>query len=139
RYQQAKFALFGMPGVEGVVVNIDDAAGRDVLGQLPEVCVDTYSLEAQAGATISAGDIHSRTYGLVFNLSVAERTAQIVTRLVGLHSISNLLLISGVLPQLGWSISGIARALSSLRSVGGRLQVVEVDGVQGEMAASEPM
>src|SRR5690606_26187071 len=26
RYQQAKFALFGMPGVEGVVVNIDDAA-----------------------------------------------------------------------------------------------------------------
>src|SRR5690606_6912023 len=59
---------------------------------------------------------------------------------VGMHNVSNLLLIAGVLGQLGWSVSRIARALSALRSVEGRLQVVEaVRCAPAEAEASEPM
>src|SRR5690606_10130230 len=125
RYKAAKFALFHRPGLSGAVVNIDDPVGRELALQIDGMSLDTYSLGVDASASIQAGDIHTGTYGLVFNLSIAERTAQIVTRLVGLHNVSNLLLIAGVLGQLGWSVSRIARALSALRSIGGRLQIVE--------------
>ncbi|MDX3896018.1 bifunctional UDP-N-acetylmuramoyl-L-alanyl-D-glutamate--2,6-diaminopimelate ligase MurE/UDP-N-acetylmuramoyl-tripeptide--D-alanyl-D-alanine ligase MurF [Pusillimonas sp.] len=140
RYKAAKFALFHRPGLSGAVVNIDDPVGRELALQIGGMSLDTYSLGLDASASIQAGDIHTGTYGLVFNLSIAERTAQIVTRLVGLHNVSNLLLIAGVLGQLGWSASRIARALSALRSVGGRLQIVEaLDCGRSEPDASEPM
>lgn len=126
QYKAAKFALFRRPGLKRVVINVDDPAGEELVQQLDPSLVDTYSLVAGGSASIQAGDVHVGTYGLVFNLSMAERTAQIVTRLVGLHNISNLLLIAGVLRELGWSLSRIARALSTLRSVDGRLQIVEI-------------
>lgn len=140
RYKAAKFALFHRPGLSGAVVNVDDPVGRELALRLEGMRLDTYSLGQEPSASILAGDIHTGTYGLVFNLSIAERTAQIVTRLVGLHNVSNLLLIAGVLDQLGWSVSRIARALSALRSVGGRLQIVEaLDCGQGDTGGSEPM
>src|SRR5690606_40206192 len=107
-------ALFHRPGLSGAVVNVDDPVGRELAAQVGAIRLDTYSLAPDAGASIQAGDIHTGTYGLVFNLSIAQRTAQIVTRLVGMHNVSNLLLIAGVLGQLGWSVSRIARALSAL-------------------------
>ncbi|NYT69058.1 bifunctional UDP-N-acetylmuramoyl-L-alanyl-D-glutamate--2,6-diaminopimelate ligase MurE/UDP-N-acetylmuramoyl-tripeptide--D-alanyl-D-alanine ligase MurF [Pusillimonas noertemannii] len=140
RYKAAKFALFHRPGLGGAVVNIDDPVGRELALQVEGMSLDTYSLGQDTSASIQAGDVHTGTYGLVFNLSIAQRTAQIVTRLVGLHNVSNLLLIAGVLGQLGWSVSRIARALSALRSVGGRLQLVEaLDCPAAESGASEPM
>ena len=139
RYKAAKFALFHRPGLEAAVVNIDDLAGRELAAQLDPAELDTYSQERGA-ASIQAGDVHPGTYGLVFNLSIAQRTAQIVTRLVGTHNISNLLLIAGVLARLGWSLTRIARALSGLRSVGGRLEVVEaLDSCSGEAGSDGPM
>lgn len=139
QYKAAKFKLFQREGLAAAVINIDDDAGRELAEQLELPSVDTYSLE-ERGASIGAGDVHTGTYGLVFNLSIAERCAQIVTHLVGTHNISNLLLIAGVLARLGWSVSRIARALSALRSVGGRLQVVEaVDCGRNQPAAEGPM
>lgn len=138
-YKASKFALFNRPGLDAAVVNIDDLAGRELAAQLESVEVDKYSLERGA-ASIQASDVHPGTYGLVFNLSIAERTAQIVTHLVGSHNISNLLLVAGVLARLGWSLSRIARALSALRSVGGRLEVVEaLECGSGVVASDNPM
>lgn len=139
RYQAAKFALFERPGLDAAVVNVDDAAGRELAGQLDSPCLDTYSL-VDGSASIVAGDVHIGTHGLVFNLSIGERAAQIVTHLVGTHNVSNLLLIAGVLQRLGWSLSRIARALSALRAVGGRLQVVDViDCGRSDKSADGPL
>src|SRR5690606_29690685 len=55
-------------------------------------------------------------------------SAQIFTHLVGQHNISNLLLVAGVLRELGWGLGRIARSLAVLRPVNGRLQVVEALG-----------
>ncbi|HLU20000.1 MAG TPA: bifunctional UDP-N-acetylmuramoyl-L-alanyl-D-glutamate--2,6-diaminopimelate ligase MurE/UDP-N-acetylmuramoyl-tripeptide--D-alanyl-D-alanine ligase MurF [Pusillimonas sp.] len=139
QYKAAKFSLFNRPGLQSAVVNIDDPAGRELVSLIRDIDLDTYSLDQNAGATVQAGDVHTGTYGLVFNLSMGERTAQLVTRLVGLHNVSNLLLIAGVLGQLGWSTTRIARALSALRSVGGRLQVVEAIDSGGTGSGGEPM
>jgi murE/murF fusion protein len=64
----------------------------------------------------------------MFKLSTGDGTAQLLTRLVGEHNISNLLLVSGVLQELGWELPRIARVLATLRSVEGRLQIVDAPG-----------
>src|SRR5690606_32243982 len=75
--------------------------------------------------TLTAQDIHTGAYGVVFNLVSYEGTAQLFTRLVGQHNVSNLLLVASVLQELGWDLHKIARILSTLAPVEGRLQVVE--------------
>ena len=126
-YKAAKFALFRWPGLRRAIVNVDDPAGVELLQSIGELDPSTYSLGQSESATIQARDIQTGTYGLIFNLVMPDGAAQIVTRLVGEHNISNLLLVAGVLQQLGWPLARIARVLSTLRSVEGRLQIVEPD------------
>jgi len=125
RYKAAKFSLFERAGLRGAVINLDDEAGRELAGIHGAETALTYSLGLDDSAILQARDVHAGAHGLVFNLVTPEGTAQIVTHLVGLHNISNLLLVGGVLRQLGWSLGRVARVLSSLRSVQGRLQLVE--------------
>src|SRR5690606_26127062 len=54
------------------------------------------------------------------------------------RDIANLLLVAGVLQQRGWDLSRIARVLGTLRSVEGRLQVVEPLGDAGA-AHAQPL
>lgn len=138
-YKQAKFALFQGHGLRGSVVNIDDAAGKELLAleniQGHRV---SYSLDAESGANFRAEEIQHNTNGLVFNLITPSGSAQILTGLVGQHNIANLLLVAGVLRELGWGLSRIARALAVLRPVPGRLQVVTAIGGNSSSKA-QPM
>jgi murE/murF fusion protein len=124
-YKQAKFALFGWPGLRRAVINADDAAGAELLHSLPSDMVLSYSMQAGLGADVQAEEIQTGPYGLVFRLRTLDGAAQLLTRLVGEHNISNLLLVAAVLQELGWDLSKIARVLATLHSVQGRLQVVE--------------
>lgn len=124
-YRDAKFALFDWPGLRASVVNVDDEAGRLLIERLKGRPVLTFTIEPETQADLSAQDIHAGTHGLVFTLSRSEGSVQMLTRLIGLHNVSNLLLVAGVLQELGWSLSRTARVLSELRSVEGRLQGVE--------------
>jgi len=129
RYKQAKFALFSRAGLRGAVVNADDAAGRELLeGAAPSGHRVGYSLRRDSEAAFRAEDIQHGANGLVFNLVTPDGSAQILTHLVGEHNISNLLLVAGVLRELGWGLSRIARALAVLHPVPGRLQVVTALG-----------
>lgn len=127
-YQRAKFALFAWPGLRGAVVNIDDPVGEALAATLPQATTLTYSVSGQAAAVVQAQDIHAGRYGLVFNLVTHDGAVQLLTRLVGEHNVANLLLVTGVLQQLGWDLSRIARVLAALHSVEGRLQLVEAMG-----------
>ncbi|MDS1142593.1 bifunctional UDP-N-acetylmuramoyl-L-alanyl-D-glutamate--2,6-diaminopimelate ligase MurE/UDP-N-acetylmuramoyl-tripeptide--D-alanyl-D-alanine ligase MurF [Pusillimonas sp. SM2304] len=128
-YRRAKFALFDWPGLRSAVVNADDPAGAELIGTLAPATTLAYSTRGKETAAVQAQDIHAGRYGLVFNLVTRDGAAQLLTRLVGEHNIANLLLVAGVLQQLGWDLSRIARVLGTLRSVEGRLQVVEpLDG-----------
>jgi murE/murF fusion protein len=125
RYKQAKFLLFERSGMRGAVINADDAAGAELLaGQAPSGHRVGYSLKAASPVPFRAEDLQHGTDGLVFKLVTPDGSAQILTRLVGEHNVSNLLLVAGVLRELGWGLSRVARALSVLHPVPGRLQVV---------------
>ena len=137
-YRAAKFALFDWPGLRAAVVNLDDEAGRQLYVTAPVARCVGYTLGHEPDAGLQAQDIQAGTYGLIFNLVTAQGTAQIVTRLVGEHNVSNLLLVAGALRELGWTLARIARALAALRPVEGRLQIVE-PAVAGEGAAALPM
>lgn len=127
-YREAKYALFDWPGLRASVINADDPAGAELLARLADRNTISYSVVAGRRADIIAQDVHAGPYGLVFNMASVEGSAQMLTRLIGLHNVSNLLLVAGVLRELGWTLSRTARVLASLRAVEGRLQVVEAEG-----------
>ena len=140
-YVQAKQKLFHWPGLQRAVINLDDAVGRDIAQAIRDenlLHLTGYSIEGGAGASVCATDIQTGGHGVIFNLVLAEGVAQIVTRLVGRHNISNLLLVAGVLQAMGWPLSRISRALVQLQSVDGRLQLVE-PVVSGEKSVAVPM
>src|SRR5690606_18731471 len=127
----SKFSLFDWPGLRSAVVNIDDPSGAQLLARLEGRNTVSFSLNAESGADIVAHDTHAGTHGLVFTLSRGEGSVQMLTRLIGLHNVSNLLLVAGVLQELGWSLSRTARTLPDLRPEIGRASCrerVEVGG-----------
>lgn len=129
RYKAAKFALFSRAGLRSAVINADDAAGVELLSApAPSGQRMGYSLRRDSGVAFRAEDVQHGADGLVFKLVTPDGSAQILTRMVGEHNISNLLLVAGVLRALGWGLSRIARALAVLRPVPGRLQVVTAVG-----------
>ncbi|UHL65824.1 bifunctional UDP-N-acetylmuramoyl-L-alanyl-D-glutamate--2,6-diaminopimelate ligase MurE/UDP-N-acetylmuramoyl-tripeptide--D-alanyl-D-alanine ligase MurF [Paralcaligenes sp. KSB-10] len=137
-YKAAKFALFGWPALRAAIVNVDDAAGKELYASVAVSDRLGYSLKRDSAAAVQAQDVQTGSYGLIFNLLMPDGAAQIVTRLVGEHNISNLLLVAGVLRELGWGLARIARVLVTLRSVEGRLQVVEpCDG--GDASIATPL
>lgn len=127
-YRDSKFALFDWPELRASVINADDPAGTDLLARLKGRRTVSYSLEAGSGADLIALDVHAGTYGLVFNISRSAGSVQMLTRFIGLHNVSNQLLVAGVLQELGWSLSRTARVLAGLRPVEGRLQIIEPAG-----------
>lgn len=124
-YKAAKFALFAQDGLRSAVINADDPAGAELLAMKGDIARIGYTIMRDVEAPFRAEDIQDGTEGLVFNLVSPQGSAQIFTHLVGRHNIANLLLVAGVLRQLGWGLGRIARALAVLRPVNGRLQVVE--------------
>src|SRR5699024_12720219 len=83
----------------------------------------TYSMNDPT-ADFYAEDIHPGADGQVFNLVGVHGTAQLLTHQIGLHNVSNYLLVAAVLNELGWPVSKIARIMASLTPVAGRLEIV---------------
>src|SRR5699024_3901999 len=96
------------PNLRLAVVNLDDAFGVQLKSEAQAQRILSYSTQ-DAQADLFAEDIHTAADGQVFSLVEAHGTAQILTRLLGAHNVSNLLLVSAVLLELGWPISKIAR------------------------------
>ncbi|MFJ1302675.1 bifunctional UDP-N-acetylmuramoyl-L-alanyl-D-glutamate--2,6-diaminopimelate ligase MurE/UDP-N-acetylmuramoyl-tripeptide--D-alanyl-D-alanine ligase MurF [Pseudomonadota bacterium AL_CKDN230030165-1A_HGKHYDSX7] len=139
RYEQAKAALFRWPGLRAAVVNADDAAGERLLASLPATLRVGYSVQ-DAPADLLARDLQATSHGQVFTLVTPEGEAQIVTRLLGKHNISNLLLVGGMLLKLGWPLSQVARELAGAAPVDGRLQAVPMPALpQMSPATSGPL
>ncbi len=129
-YKQAKLRLFSWPGLRSIVVNADDATGRELMQAGLAARVISYSM-SQPEVDLLAQDVHTGADGQVFNLVTAHGTAQILTHLLGEHNVANLLLVAGVLQEVGWPVSKIARIMDKLESVPGRLQIVTPSSTSG--------
>lgn len=124
-YERAKALLFTWPNLKLAVLNADDAAGLRLAEKSVANLTTTYSLDMGSAADIRALHYTFHDYGLSFMLRTPNGETQVISRLVGEHNISNLLLTVGVLEGLGWSLTRISRTLSKLEAVAGRLETVE--------------
>lgn len=139
-YKRAKFALFDFPGLQTAIVNLDDPAGEELFKRpLSATQRVGFSLRDSAAAQVKALDIHAGSHGLAFNLCGPNGTVQVLTRIVGEHNVSNLLLVSAVLAHLGWDLQRIARVLAALDPVQGRLEWVDPVLPQASSGSAVPL
>lgn len=138
QYEQAKMRLFHWPGLQHAVINLDDPAGERMFRDSRAENTIGYSLKSHADAKILAKEHRFYDYGLAFDLFSPQGEAQVLTRLLGEHNISNLLLVAGVLQAMGWELADVVKTISLLEPVPGRLQIVKGLDIEGE-AGMQPL
>ncbi len=134
-YENSKFHLFFRPELEKVIINLDDPSGfrllkNRLINRNRKIKVIPYSkckrLSSRKKRGLFATNISLDENGQSFTLVNFHGKIQIFTVLMGLHNISNLLLVAGVLQELGISLNAIKNRLSSVKPVSGRLEFVEI-------------
>lgn len=121
-YEAAKLRLFAHPGLQGVVVNVDDPVGVKVARTVGVPAV-TFSLSRQAdSASLTARDLSTNSRGAAFVLCENAECVSVQTQVLGAHNVANLLCVAGLLRQLGWSLSRVGVAFEKIEPVSGRLQ-----------------
>jgi UDP-N-acetylmuramoyl-L-alanyl-D-glutamate--2,6-diaminopimelate ligase len=130
-YGAAKARLFGRPGLKAAVLNLDDAFGRTLHGQLaPALQAVGVSSHGQPGAALQAQSQRFDNHGLSFDLVAGDESHPVRSPLLGRFNVDNLLAVAGVLYALGDSPATIAATLSRLQPVPGRMNRLGGDGVQ---------
>lgn len=136
RYQQAKARLFASAGLRNAIVNIDDEAGRDIAGQLSatdKTCAlkslsqancYTYSC-AQVAADIYAQNQEFTQQGMRAHIVTPWGQGELASQLQGGFNLSNLLAVIGAACAEGHALAAVLAAVAQLKSVPGRLQVVD--------------
>jgi len=131
-YEAAKAKLFTWPGLKTAVVNLDDAAGLRLLGQIPAgVAITGYTLKDVAAqpdidgvAILRAANLRSRHAGTEFHLASPFGTGTAKTQLVGRFNISNALAVLGALLAKGVALRAALDAIEALTPAPGRMQQV---------------
>ena len=122
RYGAAKSLLFFRAGLKAGVVNLDDAYGRDLFARLPHgVQRIGVSSRGQADASVRADALRLDGNGIGFDLVIGDEVQPVQSRLLGRFNVDNLLAVAGALRALGDSTADIARTLSRLAPIHGRM------------------
>lgn len=125
-YEEAKTQLFRNELLEHAIINLDDEAGRRIFDSSLAKSNIGYSVKLNPRAQIQASDQEFHDYGLSFHIKMPEGSCQVITRLVGAHNISNLLVLAGVLNCLDFSVEKIVEIIATIKPVSGRLEVVKI-------------
>lgn len=130
-YRAAKRALFDWPGLRAAVINIDDATGDAIAGELSGELsgvqgstLDLWTVSLQQPARLRAEGLRYDGGGLAFTVCEASARAEVRSSLVGQYNASNLMVVLGCLRALGVPLADAAAALPALQAVPGRLQRV---------------
>ncbi|MEJ1098038.1 MULTISPECIES: UDP-N-acetylmuramoyl-L-alanyl-D-glutamate--2,6-diaminopimelate ligase [unclassified Pseudoxanthomonas] len=133
RYGAAKAQLFDWPELKAAVINLDDAYGRELFALLPPALQRIgLSSRGQAGANVRAENLRLDSAGISFDLSIGEESHPVQSRLLGRFNVDNLLAVAGSLYALGETPVEIARTLSRLLPIHGRMNRLGGDTGQGD-------
>ena len=127
-YFEAKAALFKLPSLALVVINIDDEYGQMLIRTLAayEYKIFSYSLKND-WADVYATNIKTKASGIAFNVVYKEHVFSVQTQLIGRFNISNILSVVAVLIGQGYELASICRLLPQVFPVKGRMEVVDND------------
>lgn len=121
-YGAAKARLFQREGLQVAVINTDDAFGATLPGLLETgVHAITVSASGRDAAKVTARDVHLNEQGLGFTLRIGDDTVAVRSPLLGRFNVDNLLMVAGVLHGQGKDVEDIARVLSALQPIPGRM------------------
>lgn len=145
-YGAAKAKLFKDFQLKHAVINIDDSFGRELLTELlvkKSVTVWAYGLNQSSFKLLEK--IQDRFHAIYFeevlfqknayqcNVVVDDDQYQASIPVVGLFNLSNALAVLSTLIATGIDISDAVRKISSLRSVQGRMEIIDVNGGNAPM------
>ena len=136
-YEASKAALFDWPGLHGVVINVDDAAGQRYwqrVQQRPDIarlrCI-AYSIAGAFGANLRAENIAPQAAGTRFEVVHGSERHQVTIGVIGDYNVANWLACLGALlalpPCAGaapLSLSAAIDALRDVRAADGRVQLI---------------
>ena len=121
-YGAAKARLFDWPELKAAVVNLDDDYGRELQARIaPAVQRVGVSSRGQEGAALRAEALTLNAAGIAFDLTAGSEAHPVQSRLLGRFNVDNLLAVAGTLYALGDSVAEIARTLSRLQPIHGRM------------------
>ena len=126
RYWSAKAALFAWPGLQSVVINIDDAQGAMLAQQLQGGPLDVWSCSRTGPARLQAR-VLSSGQGLAFEVVEGQAVQTLYTGLIGDYNMDNLLGVIGSLRALGFDLTQAVQACGQLTAVPGRMERVPLD------------
>ncbi len=131
-YADAKAQLFRMPGLQAMVLNIDDELGRRLLA---EHCTGpggtdcwTYGMYGARKLTIpgdchiQARNVEASDRGLRFEVQVGSFQGRVSAPLLGVFQVANLLATLGTLLALGQAPAPAIAALGRVQGVPGRME-----------------
>ena len=127
-YWQAKQQLFGWPGLQAAVINIDDGHGARLAEALgSDASIDLWTVATTRiaqSARLRARHIAQHADGLCFEVIEADdgNVQRVQTTLFGPYNVSNLLGVIAALRTQGVPLADAARVCSTLAPVPGRLQ-----------------
>jgi UDP-N-acetylmuramoyl-L-alanyl-D-glutamate--2,6-diaminopimelate ligase len=133
RYGAAKAQLFDWPELKAAVINLDDAYGRELFERLsPALQRVGLSSRGQSGANVRAENLRLDSAGISFELAIGEESHPVQSRLLGRFNVDNLLAVAGSLYALGETAVEIARTLSRLLPIHGRMNRLGGDTGTGD-------
>ncbi|CAN5632975.1 UDP-N-acetylmuramoyl-L-alanyl-D-glutamate--2,6-diaminopimelate ligase [soil metagenome] len=128
-YGAAKAKLFAGRDLEAAVINLDDVFGRSLLAGLDDAAQRIgISGRGDDEATVAATDVALDARGIAFTLRIGGTRERVQSPLLGRFNVDNLLAVAGVLHALGEPATEIAKTLSRLQPVAGRMIRLGGDG-----------
>ena len=127
-YGEAKRRLLLWPELQAAVVNLDDDYGRQLFAELPQGlrALGLSSRDAE-GATVRASGLRLNPAGIAFELEIEGQRHPVQSRLLGRFNVDNLLAVAGALYATGEPLADIARTLSRLQPIHGRMNCLGGD------------
>ena len=123
-YWAAKRQLFAWPGLRAAVVNVDDARGALLAGELSAAPLDVWTCSVRGPARLAATNLGYVDGGLAFDLHEGDQRLAVRSTLIGDYNASNLLAVIGGLRAMGVPLADAVSVVPRLTPVPGRMQRV---------------
>jgi UDP-N-acetylmuramyl-tripeptide synthetase len=121
-YWEAKAELFGWPGLQAAVINLDDDKGSELGQQLRRSAIDLWTFSCLREARLVARGIGYGDGGLRFDVVEGAESVTLETALIGQYNVSNLLGVIAAMRALGVPLRAAVEACSALLPVPGRME-----------------